>query len=100
MSQECRLFADRESGNRDENRHPREAVPGDFFCSKLLFLVLGIFDQDELRRWFIDRLRVRRGMPPKGRVCATYDLDPALDRLADTVRSSLDMDKIYQLLGL
>ena len=33
------------------------------------------------------------GTPP-------YDLKPALDRLADMVRSHLDMDRIYRLLQL
>jgi adenosylcobyric acid synthase len=62
--------------------------------------VHGIFDEDAFRRWFIDRLRSRRGLPPKGTVCARYDLEPALDRLADAVRSRLDMDVIYRLMGL
>jgi cobyric acid synthase CobQ/L-threonine-O-3-phosphate decarboxylase len=60
----------------------------------------GIFDRDEFRRWFIDRLRQRRGLPPLGRVCATYNLEPALDRLADAVRQSLEIKRIYRLLGL
>lgn len=60
----------------------------------------GLFDEDEFRRWFIDRLRGRKGLLPKGRICALYDLEPALERLAAAVRSSLDMDKICQLLGL
>jgi cobyric acid synthase CobQ/L-threonine-O-3-phosphate decarboxylase len=60
----------------------------------------GIFDADEFRRWFVDRLRARRGLPAKGRVCVRYDLEPALDRLADTVRSRLQMDQIYGMLGL
>jgi cobyric acid synthase len=60
----------------------------------------GIFDADAFRRWFIDRLRVRRGLPAIGRVVGTYDLEPAFDRLADTVRRNLRMDSIYKLLGL
>jgi len=60
----------------------------------------GIFDADEFRRWFIDRLRVRRGLKPKGEVCARYDLEPALDRLADTVRNTMDMEALYRLMGL
>ncbi|MBM3299329.1 MAG: cobyric acid synthase, partial [Deltaproteobacteria bacterium] len=54
----------------------------------------GVFDADEFRRWFIDRLRTSRGLPPKGVVCARYDLEPAFDRLADAVRQSLDMSFI------
>jgi cobyric acid synthase len=60
----------------------------------------GIFDADEFRRWFIDRLRRRRGLSPIGYVCATYDLEPAFDRLADVVRRSLRLNEIYRLMGL
>lgn len=60
----------------------------------------GVFDADEFRRWFIDRLRVRRGLAPLGKVSARYDIEPALDRLADVVRKSLDMKEIHCLLGL
>jgi adenosylcobyric acid synthase len=60
----------------------------------------GIFDTDAFRRWFIDRLRMRKGLEPKSNVCATYDLEPALDRLAETVRKSLRMQDMYRLMGL
>jgi adenosylcobyric acid synthase len=60
----------------------------------------GVFDADEFRRWFIDRLRVRRGLAPLGKVSARYDIEPALDRLADVVRKSLNMKEIHRLLGL
>jgi adenosylcobyric acid synthase len=60
----------------------------------------GIFDADGFRRWFIDRLRARRGLAPLGRIAARYDLEPALERLADTVRKSLKMDEIYRIMGL
>ncbi len=60
----------------------------------------GVFDDDRFRRWFIDRLRVRRGMNALGKVAATYDLEPAFDRLADVVRESLDMEKVYRMMGL
>ncbi|MCX8117559.1 MAG: cobyric acid synthase [Desulfobacterota bacterium] len=60
----------------------------------------GIFDADGFRRWFIDRLRVRRGLPPLGKICAYYDLEPALERLAEVVRRSLRIDEIYRVMGL
>jgi len=60
----------------------------------------GVFDADAFRRWFIDRLRVRRGMPPLDAVSATYDIDPALDRLARIVRENIDIDDIYRRMGL
>jgi adenosylcobyric acid synthase len=60
----------------------------------------GIFDSDEFRRWFIDRLRIRHGLSAKGQVYSRYDIEPALDRLAETVRRSVQMDHIYRLMGL
>jgi cobyric acid synthase len=60
----------------------------------------GIFDEDEFRRWFIDRLRVRRNLPAVGKVCAIYDLEPAYERLAEVVRRSLKMEEIYRVMGL
>jgi adenosylcobyric acid synthase len=60
----------------------------------------GIFDADEFRRWFIDRLRVRRGLPAIGTILARYDIEPSLDRLAEAVRQSLDMKRIYRMLNL
>jgi adenosylcobyric acid synthase len=60
----------------------------------------GIFDADEFRRWFLDRLRSRRGLPPIGKVTAAYDLEPALDRLAAVVRRSLNVGELYRRMGL
>jgi len=60
----------------------------------------GLFDADPFRRWFIDRLRVRRGLPAVGTMVGRYDLEPALDRLADVVRARLRMDQVYRLMGL
>ncbi len=60
----------------------------------------GIFDADLFRRWFIDTLRKRKGLSPLKQIQASYDLEPAFDRLADIVRENVDMDKIYQLLKL
>jgi cobyric acid synthase CobQ/L-threonine-O-3-phosphate decarboxylase len=60
----------------------------------------GIFDADDFRRWFIDHLRERRGLPPLGQIQAAYDLEPAFDRLADVVRQSLQINEIYRMMGL
>jgi adenosylcobyric acid synthase len=60
----------------------------------------GIFDADEFRRWFVDRMRIRRNLPAMGKVYAVYDLEPAYERLAEVVRRSLKMDEIYRLIGL
>ncbi|MDD5304850.1 MAG: cobyric acid synthase, partial [Elusimicrobia bacterium] len=60
----------------------------------------GIFDADPFRRWFVDRLRERRGLAALGLVVARYDLQEAFDRLAAVVRERLDMGQIYRLLNL
>jgi cobyric acid synthase CobQ/L-threonine-O-3-phosphate decarboxylase len=60
----------------------------------------GIFDADGFRRWFIDRLRKRRGLAPLNRITAVYDLEPAFERLAEAVRRSLKMDEIYKIMGI
>lgn len=60
----------------------------------------GVFDSDPFRRWFIDMLRERRGLNRIETILAPYDLETAFDRLADTVRKSVDMDEIYRLLRL
>ncbi len=60
----------------------------------------GIFDDDLFRRWLCDGLRQKKGVEPLKKVVAPYDLEPAFDRLAKIVRKSLDMDGVYELLGL
>ena len=60
----------------------------------------GLFDADPFRRWWLDRLRQRKGWQTNGSIRACYDLEPALDRLADCVRNNLDMQEIYRLLRL
>lgn len=60
----------------------------------------GVFDADGFRRWFIDRLRIRREWSPLGDVQSHFSIEPALDRLAAVVRKSLRMDDVYRLMGL
>jgi cobyric acid synthase CobQ len=60
----------------------------------------GLFDADAFRRWFIDDLRKRRGLLPLKKIQAAFDIEPALDRLADIVRKNLDVDAVYRAMGL
>ncbi len=60
----------------------------------------GIFDDDTFRRWFIDRLRERKGLAATGKIVAVYDLEPAFNRLAAVVRKAVNMDDIYRIMGL
>lgn len=59
----------------------------------------GLFDADPFRRWWLNTLRVRKGLSPLDQG-TPYSLEPALDRLADVVRQNLDMPRIRSLLGL
>lgn len=60
----------------------------------------GVFDEDEFRRWFLDKIRLKKGMRPLGKIQAKYELETNLDRLADEVRNSVNMSEIYRILGL
>lgn len=60
----------------------------------------GIFDNNGFRRALLDGLRGKKGLPPLG---ATIDYaglrDAALDRLADLVRSNIDLQSIRKMIG-
>ena len=60
----------------------------------------GMLDGDEFRRAFINMVRVDSGLSPNPSLHASYDLDGALDRLADVVREHLDLKAIYRILQL
>ena len=60
----------------------------------------GVFDDDAFRRAWLDHVRTDIGLAPQGRQLATYDLEKALDRLADIVREHSDMETIYKSMGL
>ncbi|NDV22350.1 cobyric acid synthase [Desulfovibrio sp. JC022] len=60
----------------------------------------GIFDADEFRRWFVDSLRERKGLPKLGRVQSVFNMEESLDRLAAVVRENVDMNAVYAALGL
>ncbi len=60
----------------------------------------GLFDSDTFRRWFIDEVRVQKGMNPLKNVVHNYSLEDEFERLAATVRENVDMDRIYSLINL
>ncbi len=59
----------------------------------------GIFDEDDYRRKFLDRIRCSRGLPPIGKVLVRCDTERILDELADHVRSRVNLKQIYSCLG-
>lgn len=60
----------------------------------------GILDGDSFRRAFINKVRKDSGLSANPPLYVSYDLDGALDRLADVVREHLDIKAIYRILQL
>jgi cobyric acid synthase CobQ/L-threonine-O-3-phosphate decarboxylase len=60
----------------------------------------GVFDSDEFRRSWLNNLRRRKGLKPFFGAGAAYDLEPALDRLADIIRENTDIKQIFKFLGI
>lgn len=60
----------------------------------------GLFDADAFRRRWLDAIRTRKGLAPVGRIVAPYDIEPALNRLADLVRQNVDWRFLYERIGL
>ncbi|MFN2267363.1 MAG: cobyric acid synthase [Desulfonatronovibrio sp.] len=60
----------------------------------------GVFDDDQLRRHLLNRVRIRKGLQPLEGVQSYYDVDQALDDLALAVRRSVDIKGLYSLLGI
>jgi len=65
----------------------------------------GVFDADGFRRWWLNSLRAKKGLPLLDESAGAQGafgrgLEESLDRLASVVRYALDMDSVYALLGL
>jgi adenosylcobyric acid synthase len=61
----------------------------------------GIFENRRLRENFLGSLRRRKGLSTVGMAEEWESLrEQSLDRLADIVSSTLDMEAVYSLLGL
>jgi adenosylcobyric acid synthase len=60
----------------------------------------GVFDGTEFREYIVNSLRRRKGLPLRESKPYESLRDKELDKLADIVRVSLDMKKIYEIMGL
>ncbi len=56
----------------------------------------GFFDDDNFRRNLLNKIRVQKNMP-EIKTISSYDLEPALDKLADVVRASVNIDFLKNL---
>lgn len=60
----------------------------------------GIFDNDEFRRAILNAIRVKKGLEPLENTVNTYaQKQYSYNRLADTVRASLKMKLLYEIMG-
>lgn len=57
----------------------------------------GMLDGDQFRRAFINMVRKDSGLKANPALHTAYDLDGALDRLADVVRKHLDLKPFTEL---
>lgn len=61
----------------------------------------GLFDNDEFRRSWLDGLRIQKGLSPLGETFQAAAYKTAeFDRIAEVVRTHLDIEQIYEIAGL
>ncbi|OAB46329.1 cobyric acid synthase CobQ [Paenibacillus glacialis] len=61
----------------------------------------GVFHNDSFRRSWLDGIRVQKGLTPLGQTYTANMLkEQEFDRVAEVVRSHLDMEQIYDLMGI
>lgn len=60
----------------------------------------GLFDDDDFRRAYIDRIRTLSGLRPAGKNLTVCNIEHSLNRLADIVRERVDLRHIYRSMGL
>ncbi len=60
----------------------------------------GILDGVEFREYIVNTLRIKKSMIPKKSKEYESLREKELDKLADIVRESLDMDAIYKIIGI
>ena len=78
--------------------HPEGCVQGDVFGTYLH----GLFDTGELTEKLVEFLCKRKGIHPESAALIPMEQyrQQQFDRLADGVRSALDLDALYAAMGL
>jgi adenosylcobyric acid synthase len=59
----------------------------------------GIFENDYFRRWFLNKVRISKGLKPIEKI-SYFNIDKEIDRLASIVRNHLNIKKIYKIIGI
>ncbi|MCD5410281.1 MAG: cobyric acid synthase [Clostridiales bacterium] len=62
--------------------------------------VHGVFDSPFFRRIFLNSVRRKKGIVEKDSVDYEVIREESLDKLADIVRENVDIDKIYEIMGV
>jgi adenosylcobyric acid synthase len=89
------------SGSSSLTPHPSQVLDGSQEGNCWGTYIHGIFDNDLFRRDILNGLRTGKGLAPLGPACSYADIrDKAIDRLADVVRTNIDMNFIKEMLGL
>lgn len=60
----------------------------------------GIFDNDGFRTGFLNEIRAEKGLPGQGVISFEGKREEGIKGLADVVRKSVDMERIYKIIGL
>lgn len=59
----------------------------------------GIFDSDSFRHYFLNQLRIQKNLPLQNELSIVSKRSETFDRLAESVRSHIDMHLFYRLLN-
>lgn len=85
-----------------QNKEEKEYYDGAVNADETVFGTYfhGIFDSADFTRHFLNRVRSKKGLEPLENTAADYweYKDGQYDRLADIVRQSLDMERVYKIL--
>ncbi|PJI07002.1 MULTISPECIES: cobyric acid synthase [Clostridium] len=60
----------------------------------------GVFDSTDLRQYFVNMLREKKGLKTRASVSYEKLRDNEINKLADIVRNNIDMNKIYEIMGV
>lgn len=77
-------------------------VDGVFNKDETIFgtYIHGILDSTEFREYLLNKIRVEKALPQRESPVYEGFREEELNKLADIVRKSLDMNKIYEIMGL